>query len=152
MKAIILIGALVILAACDRGGAVKDDVKPAPPLDQMVETPGDWSGIAPAVGRTPSQSAVLTKGPLPTDLNALLGEHAIDFRHRMEAAAGPLHAESGLLVSTTPSGAKAAYLVIDTADHALEAGRKTADGWQVERTPGASFDPPASVVRLKAAP
>lgn len=142
----------VIVAACDRDGAVKDDIKPAPPLNRMVETPGDWSGIEIAVGRRPAQSAVLTNGPLPTDLNALLGEHAIDFRRRMDARGGALHEESGLLVSTTPPGEEAAYLVIDAADHAIEAGRRTTSGWQVERTPGAKFTAPPSVTRLKNAP
>ncbi len=148
----ILLIAPLLLAACDRGGAVKDDIKPAPPLNEMVETPGDWSGLGPAIGQTPSQSAVLTKGPLPTDLDAMLGEHAIDFRKRMESAAGPLHHEGSVLVSMTPPGLEAAYLVVDAADHAMEAGRRTVDGWQVERTPGAKFTLPPNVAALKAAP
>ena len=143
----------LFVAACDRGGAVNDDIKPTPPLNEMVETPGDWSGLRPAVGRTPAQSAMLTTGPLPTDVNALLGEHAIDFRRRIEMAGGPLRPDcGGLLVTLTPAGRDAAYLVINVADHALEAGWRTTGGWQVERTPGAKFQAPPSVLALKAAP
>jgi hypothetical protein len=142
----------LLIAACDRGGAVNDDVKPTPPLNQMVETPGDWSGLRPAVGRTPAQSAMLTHGPLPTDLNALLGEDAIDFRQRMEKAGGPLHEDGGLLVTATPPGRDAAYLVVDIDGHAIEAGRRADGEWQVKRTPGANFSLPPSVVALKSSP
>lgn len=141
---------MLLLSACDRGGAVKDDIKPTPPLDEMVEEPGDWSGLAPAVGQTPNQSALLTKGPLPTDLNALLGEHAIDFRRRLTESGGPLREEGGMLVTMTPLGPDAAYLVIDSAEHAMEAGRMTGDGWEVVRTPGAQLTVPPSVATLRA--
>ena len=121
-------------------------------LDQMVEPVGDWSGLNPAIGRTPNDSGMLTKGPLVTDLNAMLGDDAIAFRQRMVERAGALTREGGLLVTVTPPGPEAAYLVIDARTNVMEAGWRDAAGWRAERTAGAELSLPPAVVALRAAP
>ena len=143
---------LLLAAACDRGGVVNDNTKPTPPLNQMVESPGDWSAMTPAIGRTPNESGILSQGPLVTDLGALLGKDAADFRERMTRMGGPLKLDGPYLASVTPPGEGAAYLIVDTADHSLAAGRKTVEGWVEVRTPGSDIVDPPGVTALKAAP
>ena len=143
---------VLLLAACGDGDAVKEDIQPPPSLDQMVEPVGDWSGLNPAIGRTPNDSGMLTKGPLVTDLNAMLGDDAIAFRQRMVERAGALTREGGLLVTVTPPGPEAAYLVIDARTNVMEAGWRDAAGWRAERTAGAELSLPPAVVALRAAP
>ena len=143
---------VLLLAACGDGDAVKDDIQPPPPLDEMVEPVGDWSGLNPAIGRTPSDSGMLTKGPLVTDLNAMLGDDAIAFRKRMVERAGALTREGRLLVTATPPGPDAAYLVIDDRTNVMEVGWRDAAGWRAERTAGAELSLPPAVIALRAAP
>ena len=113
----------------------------------MVETPGDWSALAQAMGRTPAESGLLQQSPIITDLDALLGERARDYRLALGDAT-PLQPEAGVLVSIGRSGR--AYLVIAPDDHALAAGLKNGENWQRFETPGAQVPLPPSVERLTA--
>lgn len=148
---LLAVSLVLLLGACGDEGAVKDDIKPAPPLDEMVEPVADWSALVPAVGQTPAQSAMLTKGPLVTDLNAMLGENAIPFRRRMVGKGGVLHEEEGILVTRTGPGPDAGYLLVDLKGRAMEAGYRTKAGWEIKRTPGAALTVPKSVQALRAA-
>lgn len=142
----------LMLAACGDDGVVKDDIKPTPELNDIVEPIADWSNIIPAIGQTPNESAVLTKGPLPTDLGALLGPDWAVYHDRLVGAGGKLEqVGGGVLMTATPAGPEAAYLVVYPPDHAIEAGWRTAGGWEVRRTPGADFPNPPQVEALKAA-
>ena len=70
----------------------------------------------------------------------------------MVERAGALTREGGLLVTVTPPGPEAAYLVIDARTNVMEAGRRDAAGWRAERTAGTELSLPPAVVALRAAP
>lgn len=133
------------LVACHRDRAVDRDVKPTPPLDVMVQTAGNWSLLLDTVGRTPADSGLLTKGPIVTDIDALMGIDAIDFRHAIEGRGGPLRRDGSLLFSTTAPGDGAAYLAIDAGQHTLAAGMHKRGGWITHQTPGATMILPPAI-------
>jgi hypothetical protein len=119
----------------------------APDLNMMAATEGDWSGLSQAVGRTPAESGLLQGSDISVDLNALLKADVEAFRLALGNAT-PLAREDGMLVTIGRSGN--AYLVIDSGDHALDAGLKRAAGWQQYRTPGSDIARPPSVQQLLA--
>lgn len=146
----IAIFALVCTTACRDQGVVADDAGDFPPLE-MVEAPSsDWSMLRHAIGRTPADSGVLTKGPIVTDLNALLGLDAIAYRALIEQKGGPLVRVGDLLVTVTRRGEHSAYLLIDPRQLALEAGFRRGGHWVVRRTPGSQIAPPPAVAALVA--
>lgn len=146
----ILIVALLSPAACRDQGAVADNAGDVPPLE-MVEAPSsDWSMLRHAIGRTPADSGVLTKGPIVTDLNALLGPDAIRYRALIEQKGGPLVRAGNLLVTVTPSGKNSGYLIIDPEQLALEAGFTRGGAWVVRRTPSSDVARPPAVEALLA--
>ena len=133
MRWTLLAAAAVIgLAACG-SDAVADRDGPVPNLSEMVEPHGDWSLLNVLVDRPPAQSELLKQSPITVDLNALVGARIFDYRERM-AAAGPLVRNGTMLVSVTPSGPDAAYLMIEPKDNAIEAGWRESGRWHVERT------------------
>lgn len=146
MKQLLSLILLLCLAACGGRDTVAANAV-TPDLNMMAETPGDWSGIAQAVGRTPAESGLLQRSDVSVDLNALLGGKVEAFRLALGDAT-PLTREGGLLVTRGRSGN--AYLVIDANDHALEAGLKKGGRWQRFSTPGAELVPPPSIVELTA--
>ena len=140
--------ALLALAASSCGGP--DTIAAnavAPDLNLMASTEGDWSGLAGALNRTPAESGLLRGSDISVDLNALLGRDQEAFRLALGDAT-PLAREGELLVTVGRSGN--AYLLIDPADHALEAGLKRAGNWQQYRTPGSDIARPPSVEQLRA--
>ena len=138
------------LAACQDQGAVADDAGPVPPAE-MIEAPiQDWSALRHAIGRTPADSGVLSKGPIVTDLHALVGEDAIGYRERLERTGGPLTRVGRLLVVASPPGQQASYLIVDQGQLALEAGYKKDGEWVVRRTAAAEIDRPEAVTALLA--
>lgn len=137
---------LLAMAAASCGGpdtVARNAV--APDLNMMAATEGDWSGLAKAVGRTPADSGLLQNSDISVDLNALLGADVEAFRLALGNAT-PLAREGPALVTVGRSGN--AYLLIDPADHALEAGLKRGATWQQYRTPGSEITRPPSVQRL----
>jgi hypothetical protein len=146
MKRCIPLILLCSLAACGRGEELAANAQ-TPDLETMVETPGDWSALAQAMGRTPADSGLLQQSPIITDLDALLGGRAKDYRLALGDAT-PLQREGGVLVTIGKSGR--AWLVIAPGDHALAAGLKDGDEWQRFETPGAQVPLPPSVKRLTA--
>jgi hypothetical protein len=146
MKHWILAPLALAASACGGPDKVADNAV-APDLNMMTATEGDWSGLSQAVGRTPAESGLLQGSDISVDLNALLGPDVEAFRLALGNAT-PLAQEDGVLVTIGRSGN--AYLVIDTADHAVEAGLKRAADWQQYRTPGSDVVLPPSVQRLLA--
>ena len=101
-----------------------------------------------AIGRTPADSGLLTKGPIVTDLHALVGKQAIAYRQRLERGGGPLTRFGGVLFTASPPGDGAAYLIIDPQQLALEAGFKAGGRWVVERTASSQIARPPAVAAL----
>lgn len=139
---------VLITAACGEKGVVADDFKGTPPDELIQMRTGDWSSLEPAVGRRPAESGMLTKGPIVTDLHALTGKDAIAFRTLLNEKGGPLTREGGLLVTMSPPGPDAIYLIVDTGQRALEAGRKIDGKWVVRRTAAAEIARPITVQAL----
>jgi hypothetical protein len=148
MKRIFLAAALA-LAACGNEGSVADDVRPTPPDNMIQMRTGDWSTILPAVGRTPEDGGYLTKGPIVTDLHAMIGKDAIDYRKRLIEAGGPLTRDGDLLVTVSQPGPGAIYLIVDPRENALEAGWDVDGTWKTWHTAGTKVRRPASVSALR---
>ena len=140
---------LMLLAACGNEGVVADDVRPTPPDNIIQMRTGDWSTINPAVGRTPADGGFLTKGLIVTDLHAMVGEDAIEFRQRLLEKGGPLTRDGNLLFTASQPGADAIYLIIDPQENALEAAWKVDGQWVTWNTPGTQMRRPPSVVALR---
>lgn len=142
--------ALLILAsaACRKEGAVADDFKSVPPDEAIQMRVADWSALEPAVGRRPAESGMLTKGPIVTDLHALTGKDAVAFRNSLYEKGGPLTRVGKLLVTVSPPGDDAIYLIVDPEQRALEAGRKVNGEWVVRRTAAAEIERPVTVQAL----
>ena len=138
----------LLLAACNRDPVVDEEAHKLPPVDQMEMRTGDWSSIEIAVGQRPAESGMLTKGPIVTDLHALTGKDAIAFRTLLAETGGPLTREGKLLVTVSPPGPEAIYLIVDPKQHALEAGRKVDGHWVVRRTAAAEIERPVTVQAL----
>lgn len=148
MRRSFLLVALLVAAACRKEGAVADDFTGTPPDNLIQMRIADWSSLEPAVGQRPVASAMLTKGPLVTDLHALTGKDAIAFREALNARGGPLTRVGGLLVSVSPPGPDAIYLIVDPAQRAMEAGRKVEGQWVVRRTAASEIARPPMVQAL----
>jgi len=147
MRSTLLVAVVVIgLAACG-SSAVADRDAPVPNLSEMVETRGDWSLLNVLVDRPPAESELLMQSPITVDLNAMLGAQVFDYRKRM-VAAGPLVRDGTMLVSVTPSGPHAAYLMIEPGDNVIEAGWRRSGRWHVERTAGTTMRRPRQVEAL----
>ena len=138
--------AAIGLAACGNDAVAARD-GPLPNLSEMVETSGDWSLLNAFVDRPQAESDLLKQSPITVDLNAMLGPRIFDYRERM-AAAGPLVRNGPMLVSVTPPGPDAAYLMIEPADNAIEAGWRESGRWHVERTAGTAMRRPRQVDAL----
>lgn len=138
------------LAACQDEGSVADDVGEIPPTSVTQAPSADWSGLEPAIGRTPADSGMLSKGPIVTDLHALVGADAIAYRELLERTGGPLERAGDLLVIAAPPGPQASYLIIDREQLALEAGFKKDGRWIVRRTPAAEIERPPAIEALLA--
>ena len=147
-RAIVPILFALSLGACKPEGSVADDARPAPDLDIMTTTPGNWSRLGDAIGRTPAESGLLIKSPIVTDLDAMMGARAIAYRKMMIGRGGALRRDGRYLVSVTPPGPGAAYLVIDPQQHSLDAGMLADDGWTFKRTAAAEMALPAAVRAL----
>ncbi|RST31987.1 hypothetical protein HMF7854_14915 [Sphingomonas ginkgonis] len=147
MKRLILLSVL-LLPGCNNQDAVAQDAKAAPPLNVMSATPGDWSGLQLMAGREPAESGLMVNSPIVTDLNAMLGPSAGDYRKAM-ARAEPLRREGPLLVALSP--ASGAYLLIDDHQHAMKAGMRQNGRWRSWQTPASDFAPPPDVQALTAA-
>lgn len=145
MRTCMMTMAAVLLTSCGSGDVVAENAVP-PTVNELAETPGDWSALRSAVGRTPGDSDLLKNSPISVDLNATLGPQVDAFRTAMSDA-GPLQPEQGVLVSRSRSGG--AYLVIQAADHSFEAGVREGGEWKTFQTPGAEVPRPASVQRLR---
>ncbi len=147
MRCTLLVAVAVIgLAACG-SSAVADRDAPIPKLNEMVEKRGDWSLLNVLVNRPPAESELLMQSPITGDLNAMLGAQVFDYRKRM-AAAGPLVRDGTMLVSVTPPGPNAAYLMIEPGETVLEAGWRKSGRWHVERTAGTTMQRPRQVEAL----
>lgn len=140
---------LICAAACD-DGVVADNAGDIPPIEQIEAPTADWSALDPAIGRTPADSGMLSKGPIVTDLHALVGADAIAFRRRLERDGGPLTRIGRLLVTASAEGEQATYLVVDRDQLALEAGYKKDGRWVVRRTPSAEIARPPGIEALLA--
>lgn len=138
----------LLIAACGRGDVVDEQADQLPPLDQMQMRVADWSSLAPAVGQRPAESGILTKGPVVTDLHALTGKDAVAYRTLLNKTGGPLVRDGKLLVTVSPPGPQAIYLIIDPGQRALEAGRKVDGQWVIQRTAAAEIARPAAVRSL----
>lgn len=141
---------LIASAACDDGGVVADNAGDIPPIEQTEAPTADWSALEPAIGRTPADSGMLTKGPIVTDLHALLGPEAIAYRQRLERDGGPLARVGQLLVTASPPGEQATYLIVDPGQLALEAGYKQDGRWVVRRTASSDIVRPPAIEALMA--
>ncbi|HET9356263.1 MAG TPA: hypothetical protein VFO42_08885 [Sphingomicrobium sp.] len=135
----------ILLAACGDDGVVADNVGDIPPIELTESPTADWSALEPAIGRTPAHSGMLTKGPIVTDLHALLGADAIDYRNRLERNGGPLTRVGRLLVTASPDGERASYLIVDPDQLALEAGYKKNGQWVVQRTASSDIARPPAI-------
>lgn len=135
---------LLALSGCGNDDKWAEEAVP-PSINEMAETPGDWSRLSGAINRTPGDSGLLTSSPITVDLNALLGPDAEAYKAAM-ADAGPLHWEDGMLVSRSHAGR--GYLVIDPRDHAMEAGLLAGRNWKSFRTAGAEVARPATVTAM----
>lgn len=144
MKPIIPLVLLLPLSACGGNDVDARDVV-VPELNQMSETPGDWSDLAGMVGRTPADSGLFQRSAITIDLDALLGEDARAFRLAMGNASA-LRRYGPVLVSVSPT--REAFLLILPQDHALEAGYRKAGRWRTVRTPGAEVPRPAAIQAL----
>lgn len=139
---------ILALTACGDDGPVADDLKPMPPVEVTQAPTADWSDLQPAVGQRPAESGMLTKGPIVTDLHSLTGPDAIRFRSILNEKGGPLTRVGDLLVTVSPPGDDAIYLIIDPEQLALEAGRKANGQWVIQRTAGAEIERPITVQAL----
>ena len=149
MRLILCLMTAFSLAACQDEGAVADDALAPPPIEVTQEIPGDWSALDPAVGRTLMGSGALEVGPIVIDVNAMLGEHAPKVRARLHARTGPLQRLDGLLIAYSEPGPKAAYLIADPEQRALEIGWLEDGIWQTERTAGSQLGRPAAIRALR---
>ncbi|WP_205479324.1 hypothetical protein [Sphingomonas arenae] len=140
----VMLAAAVVLSGCGNDEKWAEGAVP-PSVNEMAETPGDWSRLAGSINRTPGDSGLLTNSPITVDLNAMLGPDVDAYRGAM-ADSGPLHWESGLLVSRSHAGR--GYLVIDPRDHAMEAGLQSAGKWRSYRTSGSDLARPPTVVAM----
>lgn len=115
------------LTACSNNDIPTENIA-VPTLNDMTETPGDWSALSGMIGRRPSESGLFENSPITVDINARLGPSAKAYRDAMMSA-GPLIRQGKYLVSRAPD----AWLVLDPAEHAFHAGL-TRDGrleeWQ----------------------
>ena len=142
--------ALLSLAACQGEGVVADNVGDIPPIEQTEAPTGDWSALKFAVGRTPADSGVLSKGPIVTDVHALVGADAITYRETLERDGGPLTQVGKLLVTASKPGENASYLIVDQDQLALEAGYKKGGRWVIERSASAEIARPPAIEALLA--
>jgi hypothetical protein len=108
-----------------------------PPLANIAETPGDWSALQQAIGRTPAESNFFEDSPVAVDIAATLGPDHASYRDAMMKA-GPLRRSGPLLVSRAPD----AWLVLQPADHSFRAALRTAKGWRQWQTAGADVPAP----------
>lgn len=138
----------ILLSACGDGGVVADNVGDIPPTTVTQAPSADWSGLEPAIGRTPADSGMLTKGPIVTDLHALLGADAIAYRQRLEREGGPLTRVGRLLVTASADGEQAIYLIIDPDQLALEAGYRKGGRWVIERTASSDIARPPAIAAM----
>lgn len=144
MRGASILFSAALLAGCGSGDSFAENAVP-PTINELAETPGDWSRLSGAIGRTPGESALFISSPITVDLNALLGPDSEAFRSAM-ADAGPLVWEEGVLVTRSRKGD--AYLLIAPGDRALEAGLRGRQGWRSSRTAGADITRPATVRSL----
>ena len=79
----------------------------------------------------------------------MVGEDAIDFRHRLLERGGPLTRDGNLLVTASKPGTDAIYLIIDPQENALEAAWQVDDKWKTWNTPGTQMRRPPSVAALR---
>ena len=140
--------ALLSLGACQGEGVVADNVGDIPPTEQTEAPTGDWSVLELAVGRTPAESGVLSKGPIVTDVHALVGADAITYRETLERDGGALTRVGRLLVTASKPGENASYLIVDQDQLALEAGYKKNGRWVVQRTASSDIARPPVIVEL----
>ena len=129
---------------------VADNVGDIPPTEQTEAPTGDWSALEFAVGRTPAESGILSKGPIVTDVHSLVGADAISYRERLERDGGPLTRSGGLLVTASKPGATASYLIVDQEQLALEAGYKKDGRWVIQRTASSDIPRPREIEDLLA--
>ena len=142
--------AMLSLAACGDQGVVADNVGDIPPTELTEAPTGDWSALRFAVGRTPAESGVLSKGPIVTDLHALVGADAITYRETLERDGGPLTRIGTLLVTASKPGENASYLIVDQDQLALEAGFRKDGRWVVRRTASSDIERPKLIDDLLA--
>ena len=138
--------AVVGLAACN-SGAVADRNTRVPNLNEMVDTQPDWSLLKVLTNRRPAESELLMQSPITGDLNAMMGPKIFGYRKQM-AVAGPLLRDGTMLISVTAPGPHAAYLIIEPAEFAIEAGWRESGCWHVERTAGTALRRPRQVEAL----
>ena len=139
-----LLGCAGLLAGCGNDEKWAENAVP-PTINEMAETPGDWSRLDGAIGRTPGDSGLFTNSPVTVDLNAMLGP-SVDAYRAVMADATPLVREGSVLVSRARNGQ--AYLIIDPVDHALEAGMRQRNLWRTYHTAGSDVPRPPSVQAL----
>ena len=139
-----MLAPVLVLGACGNGEKWAEEAVP-PSINEMAETPGDWSRLAGAINRTPGDSGLLTSSPIAVDLNAMLGSQVDAYRGAM-ADSGPLHWEGRVLVSRSHAGK--GYLVIDPRDHALEAGLQSGGKWRSYRTAGSDLARPPTIAAM----
>ena len=140
----LMITAALALGSCGNDDKWAESAVP-PSLNEMTEIPGDWSSLAGAIGRTPTDSGLMTSSAISVDLNAMLGPQVDAYRAAM-ADATPLIRQGPVLVSQARNSQ--AYLVIDPADHSLEVGIRQRNGWRTSRTPGSEVQRPPGVQAL----
>ena len=146
MKPALSIAFALLLAACGNDDQVASN-GPLPDLATMSETPGDWSALDGLIGRTPADSGLFVASPITVDLNAMLGPSAGLYRTAM-GNASRLDRLGSVLVTIGEGGQ--AFLTIQPADHAIEAGIRIQGRWRLFHTPGAQVPRPAVVTALLA--
>lgn len=135
---------VLVLGGCGNDAKWAEGAVP-PSVNEMAETPGDWSRLAGSINRTPGDSGLLTNSPITVDLNAMLGRDLDAYRRAMSDS-GPLRWEVGVLVSRSHAGR--GYLVIDPRDHALEAGLRSEGKWRSYRTSGSDLQRPPTIAAM----
>lgn len=133
-SALLLVAALT---ACSNDDPPTNNIE-IPTLNDMTETPGDWTALNGMINRRPSESGLFENSPITVDINARLGSSAKAYRDAMMAA-GPLVRRGKYLVSKAPS----AWLVLDPAEHAFHAGLTRNGRLEEWQTAGTSLPRPS---------
>lgn len=121
---------------------------PAATTDTSAPLTGPWAGLQNHVDKYPKDSGLLTDSPIVTPLKTLLGDKYDTFVTNM-GVQSPLTRDGDLLFTSGnkphEGGSNAAYLIVDPASSALEAGLWESGKLTTYATPGATLRKPADI-------